>query len=112
MNVQEFVADTLVQIASAISDANARLKEASVDATANPPAANLVSQGSVTYQGVSDTQRIEFDIAVTVEKSATIKGEAGFLMVLKLGTEGNSATTNAQVSRIRFSIPLKLPMHK
>ena len=113
MNVQQFVADTLVQIASAIVDANNRLTEASVDATANPPGANLVSHGSVTYQGVSDTQQIKFDIAVTVEKTATTKGEAGVgISVLKLGTEGQSATNDSHVSRISFAIPLKLPMQK
>ena len=36
MNVQEFVADTLVQIASAVNDANTRLAEAETQALANP----------------------------------------------------------------------------
>ena len=113
MNVQEFVADTLVQIASAVDDANNRFAEAKFDALANSPGGNLKSKAGTTYLDIPDFQLIQFDIAVTVETQTNTQGNAGIgISVLKLGTQGETSKSNANVSRIQFKIPLRLPMQR
>lgn len=110
MNVQEFVADTLVQIASAVNDANTRLAEAKTQVLANPSGGSENSSYGSTPVKVSDIQMIRFDIAVTAESGTLTKGNAGVgIAVLKLNTLGESSKSHANVSRIEFQIPLRLP---
>ena len=111
MDIEKFVSETLVQIAAGVTDANEKMQSRNLNAKANPAGGNVVSQASTHYRGIPDTQMISFDIAVTVETATATNGEAGVgLSVLKLGTSGESSSTDSQASRIQFTIPLKLPM--
>lgn len=111
MNIEEFVTNALVQIAQAVCNTNLKLGELEIDATANPAGVNHVSVQSITYNSIADTQIIEFDLAVTVENDTKTQGNAGVgLSVLKLGTEGSSASSKTNVSRVSFKIPLRLPL--
>ena len=111
MNVKEFVTDALVQIASGVDDANNRFAEANIDALANPPGGKVESQRGTTHLAIPDVQMIQFDIAVTVEAQTNTQGNAGIgISVLTLGTQGETSKSNANVSRIQFKIPLRLPM--
>ena len=99
MNVQEFVHSTLVQIARAVVMTNKTFESESLSASAVPKGAELNSHGSTTYQSVTDTFDIKFDIAVTVDSN-----QSNDVRVVNTDTE--SKTTS---SRIQFSVPLKLP---
>jgi hypothetical protein len=54
---------------------------------------------------------IEFDIAVTVDTEADLSaGIGGALTVVGVGVKGKLKATESTVSRIRFSIPVNLPI--
>jgi len=53
---------------------------------------------------------VEFDVAVTAEKSEGTKGGIGvFVGSIGLGAQGKSDLKNQSVSRIKFSAPISLP---
>jgi hypothetical protein len=114
MNVQEFIRESLVQIANAIHEANEVFASSSISAQANPAGAILESASGSTYLDVTDTQDIEFDIAVTVTESAEASSskKAGVAISVVTGSVGGTKTSessNSSVSRLKFTIPLKLP---
>jgi hypothetical protein len=111
MNVQEFIRDTLVQIATAVQETNEKLAEIGIDAAVNPRGANLVSTLSATPKAIPDTQEIRFNIAVSAESETSTQGNAGVgISVLNLGTQGETAKSTSNVSRIEFAVFLRLPM--
>ena len=114
MNVQEFVHESLLQIATAIYSVNETFELDGIPASANPSGALSESGAGVTYLSVSDTHNIEFDIAVTVTESAetTRSKGAGFRVAVVGGSVGGTKateTTGSTVSRLKFSVPLRLP---
>ena len=99
MNVQEFVHSTLAQIARAVDVTNKTFESESIAASAVPRGAESMSHGATTYQSVSDTFDIKFDIAVTVDLKQSSD--------VKVVDENSESRTTS--SRIQFSVPLKLP---
>ena len=56
-------------------------------------------------------ETIEFDVAVTVTEGTQTKGGIGvFMGAVGLGSQGQSSNQNASVTRIKFSVPLVLPI--
>lgn len=111
MRLDEFVSATFKQIVDGVVSAQeyAGQKGAQV----NP--ANVVFR---TDQGMrlwdrsdaSPIGEVEFDVAVTATEGKGSKGGIGiFVGSVGVGAQGRSDVTNQSVSRIRFSIPLKLP---
>jgi hypothetical protein len=108
MDIKQFVKDSLIQIAGAIKDANTELAE--LGSQANPPGATSQSEAGTTYVDVIDTQNIEFDLAVTITETATTSG-GGSISVWSVGIGGEKSSegSKSSVSRIKFTVPLKLP---
>jgi hypothetical protein len=115
MNVQEFIQQSLYQIAAAVESANQQFVLEKIEARANPRGAtNHSAGGGFTYSTVSDTQMVDFDIALTATQSdGQTSGAGGGLKiyVASAGVESSnrSEATHSHVSRIKFKIPLKLP---
>jgi len=113
MELRDFVAETLRQIIDGIKAA----QEYSSDkgAKVNPKKLYFrTDQGSVKLQDRSTgalVQEIDFDVAVTTTEGTQTKGGIGvFVGPIGLGSQGQSNVNNQSVSRIKFSVPLLLPL--
>ena len=114
MNVQEFIEESLFQIAAAVHSTNKRFALSDFRAVANPNDAERRSKGSTTYVGVTDTEYIDFDIAVTASEShglSDVKGGKLGISVVSVGADSGrtSESLKSSVSHLKFKIPLKLP---
>ncbi len=128
MNLQDFIKETITQIAESVVDIQKHFDEKGIDAIVNPrefsdnkngsfsgryePMTRSIVQGKAPY--ISNFNRIvdaiEFDVAVTVE-SDNKKAVGGKLKVfdMGIGAEGSEASKQANVSKVKFKIPLVMP---
>jgi hypothetical protein len=94
MNLQEFIEQTLLQVAQASKNVSEQM------------------QSSGIGEGVKDNQSINvsFDIAVTVSQEAStgIMGSLKVLSAVVLGGEKGEAVKAENVSRIKLELPLKI----
>jgi hypothetical protein len=117
MNLQDFVSQALVQIASGLRAADVELS--ALGAIVNPrhvagagaDKANvygyLVEQGTTLRRAVHS---VEFDIAVTANEGKETKGGIGIVVgAIGIGSQGRSEEANSSVSRIKFKVPIALP---
>ncbi len=101
MDLQEFVSQTLVQIIQGVKDAQQEARKHG--GKVNP------DQSHSPFPG-KDIQNVEFDVALTVTEGTGTKGGMGLVVgPLALGTQGESKAQNSSVSRVRFSVPVRLP---
>ena len=119
MNLQQFIKETIVQIANGIQTAERELAETT--AIVNPRYVAktslqgvygfMISEKETTRENYrAAVQTVEFDVAVYATETTETKGGIG-LMVGTLGLGGHGATEkgNRSESRIRFSIPVAFP---
>ena len=111
MELREFVRSTLLEIVSGVSDAQEALIEAGSTAVVNALAAGNLKVHS--RRGLPLLQMIEFDVALTVTET-TEKGIGGRLSIAaaSIGTQRGASVENSEVSRVRFQVPVVLPMGK
>jgi hypothetical protein len=117
MELQDFIKNTLVQIARGIESAAAELKgsKAMVNprnvATAHVEDGNVYGYLNTQKKFYKVVQKIDFDVAVTAEKTKETKGGLGISVgSINVGTQGRSENAGSTISRIRFSVPMVLPM--
>ena len=118
MNLQEFVAESIVQIAKGINDANDMLADSSamvnpVNITANTESAQAYARTRVPYAENPNSrivEKIDFDVAVIAE-SGEQKGAGAKLSIASIGIGANAKmeNSNKSESRIQFSIPIVYP---
>jgi hypothetical protein len=114
MKLQEFVNGTLREIIAGVKEAQAYAKENG--GVVNP--GHTKSDNTDTYSrsaagGVLSVTKIDFDVAVTsTDTSETQAGAGIFVAALGFGVKDKSDTVNSCVSRIKFSVPLVLPVNK
>ena len=115
MKLEDFVAETLMQIVKGV--ATAQQQAAERGAQINPSQLSCrTDQGTVVLwdkrTGVLG-QQVEFDVAVTAVEDKKTKGGVGvFVGPLALGSQGESGKVNQSVTRIKFSVPVLLPTAK
>jgi hypothetical protein len=116
MQLEDFIKESLVQIANGVSAAAKELN--SSGAIVNPRNVAAASKETFNVYGLiaeSNTMRravhsIEFDVAVTATGGTETKGGIGVIAgAIALGTQGKSQESNSSVSRLSFSIPMALP---
>jgi len=111
MKLQEFVSETLKEIIAGVKEAQ---KYAELEGAWISPRMFSPAKSEVRYFAEKDhatIEQIEFDVAVTsTEGSATEAGAGIFVAAIGLGVKGKSDTSSSSISRIKFSIPLGLPM--
>ncbi len=92
MELDEFVRKTIEQVISGVAHAR-------YHAIAN----NAHLPGGLINS-------IEFDVAVTVTEGSETKAGAGITVAgIGIGGHGKTELTNTSVSRIKFSVPVRLP---
>jgi hypothetical protein len=114
MELRDFVSETLVQIAEGVSSAQERSKE--LGAYVNPQltgsTTDAVQHGFLKSQ-FGAAQIVGFDVALTVTEGKGTKGGIGIIAgAITLGSSGQSTSENSSVSRVKFSVPLILPVTK
>ena len=119
MNLEDFIAQSLSQIAKGIEKANDELSASK--AIVSPKNIKDVQKNNPSTFGKlelrngewSVVQNIEFDVAVTASQGSEAKAGAGISVgAITLGATGKEDNKNTSVSRIKFSIPMLLPLHE
>lgn len=119
MDLKDFVASSLQQIAEGIIQANENLKETS--AIVNPAEITVNSDSSQAYGRTRPSsnpanndsrvvEKVSFDVAVTIQEGTqTDAGIKVSVMSIGLGAGGKSENTSGSESRISFSVPMVFP---
>lgn len=112
MQLNEFITETLQQIFTGISDAKQSADDNGFQV--NPWIVSGTSDMTnvlVDRKTQTPVQKVDFDVAVTTVESEQSKGGAGiFVAGLGLGGQIQSGAQNSIVSRIKFSVPISLPI--
>jgi hypothetical protein len=112
MDLSDFVKQTLVQINEGVVNAQAAIPGAVVNPHLGPGVQISSGQHGMFGTTLGHIQLVEFDVALTVGTSLEGSG-GGSLKVLGLfdvGAKAQSASESQSVSRIKFAIPMKLPL--
>ncbi len=112
MNLKDFVEETLSSIIDAVTELQEKYEGS--EALINPQPSHGTDDQLEERASEDDVRRIQnvaFDIAVTAP-SADGGGGGSIKKVaaVNLGTTGTGAISAEQLSRIRFEIPISLPM--
>jgi hypothetical protein len=119
MDLETFIAQSLIQIANGVEKASDALKSTST--VINPKSVSGAHKGDMNVFGYLDTQdqhlrtvqKIEFDVAVLASEGKETKGGIGIVVgSIGLGTQGKSESESSSHSRIKFTIPMALPIPK
>lgn len=115
MELKQFIAESIEQIAQGVIDA--REKSGKYEIIVNP---NIIvgrngdysiPSNPETFHVVRRVQKIDMDISVNVQETSE-KGAKGVIGVFPFNVGGglSSNTASTQENRIRFSIPICLPV--
>ena len=119
MELKDFVSQSLIQITEGVISAQKEL--GSRGAKINPEMMRLLKGSTEGYgsfgwpkdEGANPVLLVDFDVAVTAEEGKHTKGGIGVVAgVFALGSQAKSDAVNSSISRIRFRVPLLLPLHK
>lgn len=112
MKLEDFIYESITQIISGVKKAQdfASQNEAEIN-----PASLRQSQssGDMYYDDSTyrPAQKIDFDVSVTAREDGETSGKAGvFVSVLKFGIESKEGTQNSVSNRLKFSVPVMLPI--
>lgn len=108
MNVEQFVATTLQQVINGV--ATAQVSANASGAVVNPPVLARVEGGQVLYtehggQYMPHVIPCDFDIAIVVlEQTSELQ-----VASLTLSSESKTSESRNVFSRVRFTVPVRLP---
>ena len=99
MELKDFIKTTLVAVIQGVQEAQDAISD--TDARINTRAAS------------TQIRTVDFDVAVTAREEADVTAGVGISVVgiIKGGTEGAYGRENTAVSRVRFGVPVRLPIH-
>lgn len=115
MELKEFIKETLSQIIEAVSETQEKYKGKKVlicpDDIQGKEGNNYIDNEKrySIYNRITKVQNIEMDIAISVSEKEGSKSGIGIAKIINAGISSESASQNASVSKIKFSIPLVLP---
>lgn len=101
MDLEAFVSETILQIVKGVAKAKDRVADVDHTTVINPALAHATH---------SNSERIEFDVALTVRHSKKGPSDAGItLAVFSADGESTQALGRESVSRVKFAVPIALP---
>ena len=101
--LQDFVKETLVQIANGA-------KEASEEVLKAGGVVNPVNSGFIPNVGKNGTS-VQFDVALATSEEQSKSGKFGVVVFdIGMGVKGGAKTDTTSTSRVAFSVPLLLPI--
>jgi hypothetical protein len=116
VNLQEFIAEALVQIVEGVRTAQARVGESG--AKINPTAIYIGNEGPPQWDSDFSRDRhygqiVEFDVAVAATDKENLKGGIGVVgVIVGMGYKAEKGKDSSTVSRIKFSVPVFLPQQE
>ncbi|MCE1184854.1 MAG: hypothetical protein LWW92_04510 [Rhodocyclales bacterium] len=115
MDLRDFVKESLVQIIQGVSDAQLLLKDQAMDGCVSPLSRNdwaaLENRGTLLTRSGVPIRDVEFDVSVTATAGEGKKGGVRVAVsVLGLGGEAQSSSSSSNISRLKFSVPVSLPV--
>jgi len=104
MELKEFVAETLIAIHDAITEAISRIEAAGGKGTINP---HWIEDGSWD----KNVEKVEFDIAVSVADKTAGTAKAGIKVftVVDVGGDGSKSWEHIVANKVKFSVPMIFP---
>lgn len=109
MDLKEFVKEALTQLAMGVQEAQSGLPHGA--GTINPCVRPAGPLGGELVVGGTHVQDVQFDVAVTASERSDIQGDAGVrIAVVNFGGKGGTSTENSSVSRLKFTVPIALPV--
>jgi len=112
MTIKEFVEDTLTQIVDGVQAAQERIGKsgASINRKGMTLRFDHLEGRRYDPKTAEIEERVQFDIAVTVEAGTGTKGGVGvFMGAIGLGSQGQSNNKDTYVSRVQFNVPIIFP---
>lgn len=114
MDLKTFVSEALIEITEGASEAQEEIFE--MGGAVNPMVRSKnANEDNSKLHGFTGAEHsvfiVDFDVAVTLEETEDVKGGIRFAVSnMGFGTEAGSTTGNTEANRVRFQIPLMLPM--
>ena len=112
MELKEFVSSVLTEIVEGVVRAREQVEDYGAEVspnyhnTSDPPKHGF----GIRTNKDAFASLVEFDVSVTVTEGAGTKGGIGiFIGPINLGSGGESRSESANISKIKFSVPLALP---
>ena len=117
MELRDFVRESLIQIVQGVSDAQKELVNSHSLGSISPEIRNnreaLESKGILLTPEGTPVQTVEFDVSVSATEGTGTKGSIGIVVgILGLGSQGQASQSNANTSRLKFLVPVSLPIYQ
>ncbi|QDO84536.1 hypothetical protein FM037_16640 [Shewanella psychropiezotolerans] len=113
MQLENFVSQTLKQIIDGVS--SAQKYSETKNAKINPSTARMDGKAtdySFCVETYVPLQGVEFDVAVTVKEASSTSEGGGDMGEISVTSASQASNQNSSVSRIKFKVPILLPLSK
>jgi hypothetical protein len=109
MKLRDFIADALMEVHHGVQNAIVRRDKEQIAGRISPAFLDPTGQ---PIDWTKQVQSVEFDVAVTESSAKEASAEGGLEVFSfgKLGGKGATRTEQSAVNRIRFSVPILLPV--
>jgi len=116
MELKEFISEALIQIVLGVEDAQGKIEGSNAEISPryhNRQQDTLEKLKVVRSSKGNIIQHVDFDVAVSVTEGTGTKAGIGVLAgAFNLGASGSSNQESQTASRIKFSVPVTLPIAK
>lgn len=113
ISLSDFISSTLIQIVDgvAIAQTAVRAKGACINPKQVIIGREILESTLHNQETNAIADMIEFDLLVAAESAKDTKGTIGIVMAsIGLGAQGQSTSKNTEQNRIKFRVPLELPL--
>ncbi len=108
MDLKSFIKTALIDLVTAIDEAKHELKDPAGSLIC-PPSQGLDANLNPKIDSSHQYQKVEFDLAVSVEEKNTSQGGVGIKVLGLAANAGENAISNySTVSRVKFHVPIGL----
>ncbi len=115
MELKDFISQSIQQIFEGVKQAQSQTKD--MNGLIAPHKLRMSDkeipnhQAIIGYHHTTPIISVDFDISVTTQDSTKDKAGAGiFIAAIGLGGQIGSETSNSQLNKLRFSVPVILPL--
>lgn len=115
LSLKEFVSDSLVQIVAGVTDAQEKTSKQGARISPQGYTPHDKMDSVLILPSLATTTRygqyVDFDVAVTARGIDKAEGGTGiFVAALALGVKGSEETESSAISRLKFRVPVFLPV--
>ena len=106
MELRKFITTALLDIIGGVEDAQKKIEY-------NGVVPNIGTSHKAVEYGVSDLQSVDFEVSISTDESSGKEGELGVISsFIGAGVSGKSSSDLSNMSRLKFKVPIKLPVSK